>query len=132
MIKIAIIGSRGFSDYEYFKSEFELFLKENNIKDYKIVSGGARGADTFGRNYAKSQNNEIIEFIPNWEKYGKRAGFLRNYDIWDNSDIGIAFWDGKSTGTAHSFEITKKQNKTLKVINYITKESWCLNKPEIW
>ena len=63
MIKIAIIGSRGFSDYEYFKSEFELFLKENNIKDYKIVSGGARGADTFGRNYAKFQNIEIIECV---------------------------------------------------------------------
>ena len=132
MIKIVIIGSRDFSDYGYFKSEFELFLEENNIKDYKIVSGGARGADTFGRNYAKSQNKEIIEFIPNWEKYGKRAGFLRDYDIWNNSNIGIAFWDGTSTGTAHSFEITKKQNKTLKVIHYTTKESWYLNKPEIW
>ena len=45
------------------------------------------------------------------------------YDIWNNSDMGIAFWDGTSTGTAHSFDITKKQSKILKVINYITKES---------
>ena len=131
-MRIAVIGSRNFNDYEYFKSEFEKFLKELDIKEYKIISGGAKGADAFAAKYAKENNKEIVEFLPDWEKYGKKAGFLRNNIIWDNADIGIAFWDGKSTGTAHSFEISKKQNKILKVINYNTKESWYLNKSEEW
>lgn len=131
-MRIAVIGSRNFNDYEYFKSEFEKFLKELDIKEYKIISGGAKGADAFAAKYAKENNKEIVEFLPDWEKYGKKAGFLRNNIIWDNADIGIAFWDGKSTGTAHSFEISKKQNKILKVINYNTKECWYLNKSEEW
>jgi hypothetical protein len=131
-MRIAIVGSRNFNDYTLFKKEFELFLEENNIKNYKIISGGAKGADNFAKIYALENNIEIIEFIPEWEKYGKKAGFLRNNTIWDNADIGIAFWDGKSTGTAHSFEISKKQNKILKVINYNTKESWYLNLSEEW
>lgn len=131
-MRIAVIGSRNFNDYEYFKSEFEKFLKELDIKEYKIISGGAKGADAFAAKYAKENNKEIVEFLPDWEKYGKKAGFLRNNIIWDNADIGIAFWDGKSTGTAHSFEISKKQNKILKVINYNTKECWYLNNSEEW
>jgi hypothetical protein len=131
-MRIAVIGSRNFNDYEYFKSEFEKFLKELDIKEYKIISGGAKGADAFAAKYAKENNKEIVEFLPDWEKYGKKAGFLRNNIIWNNAYIGIAFWDGKSTGTAHSFEISKKQNKILKVINYNTKECWYLNKSEEW
>ena len=131
-MRIAVIGSRSFYDYEYFKIEFKIFLEELSIKEYKIISGGAKGADAFGAKYAKENNKEIVEFLPDWEKYGKKAGFLRNNTIWDNADIGIAFWDGKSTGTAHSFEISKKQNKILKVINYSTKECWYLNKSEEW
>lgn len=131
-MRIAVVGSRNFSDYTLFKKEFELFLKENNINVYKIISGWSKGADYFGKKYAHENNIEIIEFIPDWEKYSKKAGFLRNNDIWNNSDIGIAFWDGKSTGTAHSFEITKKQHKILKVINYNTKESWYLNLSDGW
>ena len=132
MIRIAIIGSRNFNNYIMFKREFLLFLQENNITEYSIVSGGAKGADSFGSKFAKENKKQIVEFLPEWDKYGKRAGFLRNNTIWDNSDIGIAFWDGKSTGTAHSFEITKNQNKILKVINFTTNESWYLNKPVMW
>ena len=132
MIRIAIIGSRNFNNYIMFKREFLLFLQENNITEYSIVSGGANGADSFGAKFAKENKKQIVEFLPEWDKYGKRAGFLRNNTIWDNSDIGIAFWDGKSTGTAHSFEITKNQNKILKVINFTTNESWYLNKPVMW
>lgn len=42
-MRISVIGSRNFNDYEYFKSEFEKFLKELDIKEYKIISGGAKG-----------------------------------------------------------------------------------------
>ena len=131
-MRIAVIGSRNFNDYEYFKIEFKIFLEELSIKEYKIISVGAKGADAFGAKYAKENNKEIVEFLPDWEKYGKKAGFLRNNTIWNNAEIGIAFWDGKSTGTAHSFEISKKQNKILKVINYNTKECWYLNNSEEW
>lgn len=129
-IKIAVIGSRGFHDYGMFVIEFEKFLKENDILDdnYIIISGAAKGADSLGRQYAYYNNIEIIEFTPDWNTYGKSAGFIRNNLIWENADIGIAFWDGQSTGTKHSFKIVcSEPKKLLKIINYVDKESRYLN-----
>ena len=37
-MRIAIVGSRNFNDYTLFKKEFELFLEENNIKNYNFYT----------------------------------------------------------------------------------------------
>ena len=36
-----------------------------------IVSGGAKGADTYAREFAKKKGLKMIEFFPNYEKYGR-------------------------------------------------------------
>ena len=38
-----------------------------------IVSGGAKGADTYAREFAKKKGLKLIEYFPNYEKYGKGA-----------------------------------------------------------
>ena len=43
-----------------------------------IVSGGAMGVDTYAREYAKMKGLKLIEFFPNYEKYGKCAPLERN------------------------------------------------------
>ena len=124
-MRVAVIGSRDFSDYELLKktlSKFDISV---------IVSGGARGADSLAERYAEEFNIDLDVYPAEWDKYGKRAGFLRNQTIWDNSDMGIAFWDGKSSGTKHSFEIAEKQHKILVVIEYNTKEINIYNRPEL-
>lgn len=45
-MKIAIVGSRSFKDYELLKNEVEKFITENSLEEVTIVSGGAVGADT--------------------------------------------------------------------------------------
>lgn len=114
-IGIAIVGSRNFSDYAFFCKVINKLV--SNFKHFHFVSGGAVGADSFAEQYAKEYNIKIDVYLPNW-KLGKSAGFIRNEIIWEKSDIGIAFWDGSSKGTAHSFEIAKRQNKTLYVVDY--------------
>ena len=64
----------------------------------------------------------ILVLPADWNKYGKGAGFIRNKDIWDNADFGVAFWDGESKGTAHSFNIARKQEKELFIFNYMSKK----------
>ena len=32
--------------------------------------------------------------------------------------MGIAFWDGESRGTQHSFKLAEKYNKKLKVVKF--------------
>ena len=121
-LRIAIIGSRTYNNYNEFKHLLISFI--NNLpKDTLIefVSGGAKGADTLAEQFAKEFNMPITVIKPDWEKYGKRAGFVRNYDIINNSNYVIAFWDGKSEGTKHSIEIAKKQGKQTLIYDFIIK-----------
>lgn len=108
---IGVIGSRTFNDYKLLSKVLDLY---KNF-DYIIVSGGANGADSLSEKYAKENNIKTNIYLPDWKKYGKSAGFIRNNDIVNNSDIIIAFWDGKSKGTKHSISLAKKQNKNVSV-----------------
>lgn len=115
-IKLAIVGSRSFNNYELLKKEINNFISENDFSINQIISGGARGADNLGEKYAKELNIETQIFYPDWNKYGKKAGFIRNEDIINNSDVIIAFWDGQSHGTKHDIELANKYKKILKII----------------
>jgi uncharacterized protein YeaO (DUF488 family) len=118
---IAIIGSRTFDNYPLLKKIMDrLIFKYENVT---IISGHANGADKLAEQYAKENNLDKKIFLADWGKYGKNAGYIRNHTIWENSDLGVAFWDGESKGTKHSFEISKKMNKPLYVFNYI-KSKW--------
>ena len=99
-MRIAIIGSRGFNDYELVKTTLE---KYEDVS--LVVSGGAKGADLLGERWAKEKGIPTKIFIPDWDKHGKSAGYIRNKDIVANADLVIAFWDGISKGTKHSMNI---------------------------
>lgn len=111
-MRVAIIGSRTFNDYELLCNSLLEF--ENDIT--LVVSGGAKGADILGEKWAKEKNKEVLIFLPEWDKYGKSAGFKRNKDIIENSDMVFAFWDGKSSGTLNSINLAKKMNKEVKIL----------------
>lgn len=115
-MKLAIIGSRDYDNYNEFTKIISKMMLKYNVTEF--VSGGARGADAYAELYAKAHNIPIKVFPADWEKFGKSAGFIRNHEIWKYADFGIAFWDGKSSGTKHSFEIVEKKRKNLLIYNY--------------
>ncbi|MEG1778773.1 MAG: hypothetical protein RR263_01630, partial [Oscillospiraceae bacterium] len=51
---------------------------------------------------AAQLNIPIKVFLPDYSIYGKNAPLIRNKLIADYCDYLIAFWDFKSTGTAHT------------------------------
>lgn len=61
----------------------------------------ARGADTAGRMYAERCGIPVAKFPADWDKHGRRAGYVRNEAMARYADAGLAFWDGSSRGTAH-------------------------------
>lgn len=105
---LAIIGSRTFDDYNLLKTELDKLSKVD-----LICSGGALGADSLGEKWAKESGVRTLIFKPDWNKYGKSAGMIRNKDIISNSDGVICFWDGKSKGTKNSIELSLKLNKPI-------------------
>lgn len=121
MIKVIIAGTRDFNDYDFLKKNVDYFLQgiNPNNEEIEIVSGNARGADKLGERYAKEHNLPVKLFPANWDKYGKRAGYLRNQEMANYSDVLIAFWDEKSKGTKHMIDIAKKQGLTVIVVGYV-------------
>ena len=121
MIKVIIAGTRDFNDYDFLKKNVDYFLQgiNPNNEEIEIVSGNARGADKLGERYAKEHNLPVKLFPANWDKYGKRAGYLRNQEMANYADVLIAFWDEKSKGTKHMIDIAKKQDLTVIVVGYV-------------
>lgn len=115
---IIIAGSRTFTDYQLLEETLDDIIKEEHIVNPIIVSGTAYGADKLGEQYAQKRGYQVIQFKPNWAVYGKSAGFIRNKEMADNADLLVAFWDGKSKGTAMMIDTMKKQHKHGFVIKY--------------
>ncbi len=120
--KIAIVGGRDFSDYPLLKNKMlEVIKKIKNVStkiQIEIVSGGAKGADSLAEKFAEEFYLPIKIFPADWNKNGRAAGFIRNKEIWDYVDMGVAFWDGLSKGTRHSIDLSKQLNKKLIIVFY--------------
>jgi hypothetical protein len=87
---IGIIGSRRRDAGIDQKAVREKFFEVFDDDDW-IVSGGCpQGGDRFGHKIAKDYGVPIIIFYPNWKKFGKAAGIIRNGDIAEKSDILVA------------------------------------------
>lgn len=128
-MKIAVIGSRDFADYELMHKTLD---KETITK---IISGGALGADSLAIDYAKEKDIPYKTHIAKWSDiktepvlirfhkdgapYNALAGINRNTLIIQDSEKVIAFWDGKSRGTMDSLEKAKKFGKKIKIIKYL-------------
>jgi len=110
-MKLVIVGSRSFNNYNLLKDTIN---KYDNIK--LIISNSAIGADKLAEQYPKEYNIETKIYLPDWNKYGKKAGPIRNELIIKDCDIVIAFWDGESRRTLSSINIAKTLNKKLKLI----------------
>lgn len=109
-MKTIIAGSRSFSDYELLRSvcdEYEIG---------EVVSGTAKGADLLGEKYAKEQDIPIKQFPADWNRYGKRAGFLRNVEMAEYGERLIAFWDGESKGTKMMIDEARKRKLEVRVV----------------
>lgn len=112
MTKYIIAGGRDFYDYALLEKE----AKKLDIAE--VVCGMARGADMLGFKYAKESDLPVTEFPAQWETYGPRAGVMRNCDMGDYADALLAFWDGKSSGTAHMINYMRKLQKPVILVSY--------------
>ena len=125
-LRVIIAGSRDFNDYELLnKSAIEIITKKTMLPDLtRIVSGGARGADTLGERFAKEFGLEVKKFPADWDGLGKRAGYVRNAEMAkfavedDNDGMLIAFWDGQSRGTKHMIDLAKRYGLEVHVVNF--------------
>jgi len=81
-----------------------------------VVSGGGQGPDQWGEEWANLNSIPCWVIYPEWDKYGRAAGFIRNSDIINAGTRVIAFWDGTSKGTSDSLSKARQLKLPRKVI----------------
>ena len=121
MVSIVICGNRSFNNYDYLKECMDEIVKDID-DDIEIVSGRADGADTLGEKYAMEKGYGLVFYPARWEKYGKKAGPIRNKQMVDyakdHNGMVVAFWDGKGSGTRSTINFAKRSNVPLKVFSF--------------
>jgi predicted Rossmann fold nucleotide-binding protein DprA/Smf involved in DNA uptake len=115
-MKVLICGSRGIKDPAVLLQAVE----QSGMTPRHIISGGARGVDHLAREYAAAKGIEFTEYLADWDRYGKRAGFVRNCVMVGAADAVIAVWDGSSPGTKHSIEYARSCGKQVFVYLHTT------------
>ena len=131
MTNVGVVGSRTFKDYAFLCDQLDMFWLF--LGAFTVVSGGATGADTMAVRWANAHKLPIpIVFPADFYKlghpeavikmdrrnrpYDAAAGFRRNQEIIDASDMLIAFWNEKSPGTKDSIERAKQAGKPVYVL----------------
>ena len=119
-MKLAIVGSRNYTDYQKVKHMINDYLGDISRDDLEIVSGGAPGVDGLAKRFSKIRKLPYKEFPANWNKYGLAAGPIRNQEIADYSDCCLAISYGRSPGTNITIKMFQKLGKPVKVIRIET------------
>lgn len=116
-MKLAIVGSRNFTNYELFKEKVQEFLlkwkesdQELDIDSLKVVSGGAKGTDSLAEQWAKEKQCEKKIFYPDWKRWGRGAGPKRNTQIVEECTHMIAFPSKSGSGTQDSIKKATAKN----------------------
>ncbi len=118
MARIAVGGSRNFTDYNVIKEVLDDFFLEGDI----LLSGNAPGADRLGERYAAEHGIECKIIPSEWDKHGLKATMMRNEVLLRAADFAILFWDGESEGSKHMIDIALRAKKLLAVVRL---DGWC-------
>lgn len=112
-MKLVIAGGRNLNARELYLSAVVANIEKAHGKLEMVITGGAKGIDSSG--YAWAKSNKLQNFVcpANWEAYGKAAGPIRNGMMADAGDVLLLIWDGKSRGSADIKRQFEKRRKPI-------------------
>lgn len=112
-MKVIIAGSNTIKPHPSLIS-YAIYCSGFDITE--VVCSDAGGIDAGGAAWAAMYNIPVAHFKPDWEQYGKRAGYLRNSAMAEHADAAIIIWDGQSKGSEHMINIARKRGMPLFIL----------------
>jgi predicted Rossmann fold nucleotide-binding protein DprA/Smf involved in DNA uptake len=112
MLTVAIVGSRDDARPAAVRAFVAALARKH--PGCTVVSGGARGVDSIAA-AAREVGLAMREFPADWARLGRGAGFVRNRAIVDAAQVVVAFWDGRSRGTAHTIGLAREAGRQVVV-----------------
>jgi hypothetical protein len=122
-MRVLVCGGRDFGDkaktaeWDFVQKTLDVYLDKYG-KDLVIINGAAKGADCASSMWALRNVVPFYEYHAEWDKYGKRAGYLRNQQMLDEGkpDLVIAFPGGH--GTKMMVDIARKAGVPVEEVLY--------------
>ncbi|MCQ4302205.1 DUF2493 domain-containing protein [Pseudomonas songnenensis] len=95
-VRIIVCGGRDYADRARVFEVLDNILLTRGISE--IIQGEAPGADRWAREWALNRDVKLTRCRAEWEKYGKRAGPVRNRHMLTLKPDGVvAFPGGRGT-----------------------------------
>lgn len=124
-MKTIIAGSRSITDYKAVCDA----IAESGFTITEVISGHAGmthvdgewkpSVDRLGERWSREfLGKEPTLFPANWSEHGKKAGFMRNYDMSQHAEALIALIHDNSRGTAHMIKMAKAKGLKVFVVEY--------------
>ena len=113
-MRLAIVGSREFGDYDLLCAEVAKIQQTQTID--LVVSGGAQGADTLAKKFAAKNRIPLMEFLPDYSRYGRGAPLQRNSLIVNNAEWVLAFVTVTSKGTWNTIRKAERAKKKVTIV----------------
>lgn len=108
-MKLIIAGGR---DYHLTTRDIRIIDKIHiNMKVSEVVSGGCKGVDIDGEQWATDNSVSIKRFVADWDTHGKYAGPRRNKQMAEYADALVVFPGGK--GTRNMYDEANKLSLTI-------------------
>ncbi len=115
--RVLVCGGRDFKDEQYVFETLEK-LRAWLHKDFAIVHGGARGADSAAGEWARLTGVPCFTCFAAWDHYGREAGARRNRWMldWFCPELVVAFPGGP--GTADMVKQARRRNVAIYSVNH--------------
>ena len=116
--RIIVCGNKDFKDRDFCLEKLREMIPA--YVNPEIISGHARGVDTFAEEYAGMAGIKCTVFKAEWNLYGKAAGPIRNKAMlnyaMEETPVVIAFWDLNSRGTKNMIEQARKAGVKVVIV----------------
>jgi hypothetical protein len=96
-MRVIIAGSRWIED----RGVFEAAIAGSGFPITEVITSNSRGIDRLAETWANERGLPLRIFPVEWNRFGGRAGIMRDQQMADHAEALIAVWDGFSRGTEH-------------------------------
>lgn len=115
-MRILVSGSRYWKDWETIGKVLTFETRDCKPEDVTIVHGAARGADSIAESFALERGYINEPHPAEWDKYGKRAGAIRNAEMAKlGADICLVFPMSTSIGSRMMIDMASRAGIMVKI-----------------
>lgn len=117
-MRVLVTGSRSWTDETVVHKALAAVAETTPAGAMTVVHGGARGADLIAAGYAVRCGFVVEEHLADWNRYGRRAGMIRNaLMVKAGADLCLAFIRDNSPGATACAEMARRAGISVVVFD---------------